>query len=72
MSYPTMKQVEEADIIQLCRWSRFLKSPGWSAVGQDYFHERLQEETKIMNRILERQKELGGWTPEISKRIGWD
>ena len=73
-----MEQVEGADIVQLCRWSRFLPSPGQNAIGKDEswfdnetFETLMQREAAVMNRILERQKELGGMTPEISKRIGW-
>ena len=69
--YPTIEQVDQADIVQLCRWSRFLESPGRWAIGSTKFNERLTVETNIMNRILERQKELGGWTPEISRLVGW-
>ena len=56
---PTMKDVEKADREQICRWWRFLPSP------------RTDEEVEIMNRIADRFDELGGFTPEISKRIGW-
>jgi len=56
---PTMEGVEKADREQLCRWWRFLSSP------------ETDEEVKVMNRIAERFKEVGGFTPEISKRIGW-
>jgi hypothetical protein len=69
MSYPTIEEVGQADIILLCRWSRFLDSPGWSAIGTDAFDECLRKEVVIMNHILKRQKELGGWTPEISKLL---
>ena len=56
---PTMEEVEKADREQICRWWRFLRSP------------ETDEEVKAMNRIVERFKELGGFTPEISKRLGW-
>lgn len=56
---PTMEEVEKADREQICKWWRFLPSPETDA------------EVKIMNRISERFDELGGFTPEISKRIGW-
>jgi hypothetical protein len=69
--YPTKEAVYQADIVLLCRWTRFLESPGWSAIGTPEFNERLKEEANIMNHILKRQKELGGWTPEISKLVGW-
>ena len=56
---PTIEEVEKADREQICRWWRFLRSP------------ETDEEVKAMNRIVERFKELGGFTPEISKRLGW-
>ena len=37
MKYPNTEQIEKADIIQLVIWYRFLKSPGFSAIGQDNF-----------------------------------
>jgi len=55
---PTMEEVEKADREQLCRWWRFLRSP------------LTDSEFEIMNRIAERFDEVGGFTPEISKRIG--
>ena len=80
MEYPTMEQVERADIIQLCRWTRFLPSPGSDWIGDkpepwfngDSFTDKVREEAGIMDRILERQKVLGGWKPYISKLIGWE
>jgi len=71
MSYPTLEQVEIADIEQLCRWTRYLPSPGMSAINAKNFEPIVKKEADIMKRIMERQTELGGWTPEISKRIGW-
>lgn len=74
MNYPTMEQVEAADREQLCRWWRFLKSPGASALNGDHalFLATTDRESKIANRLAQRFKEAGGFTPEISKRIGWD
>ena len=57
---PAMEQVENADREQICRWWRFLASP------------ITDEEVKVMDRIAERFKEVGGFTPAISKRIGWE
>lgn len=57
--YPSKSEVESADREQLARWWRFLRSPQNPA------------EVEIMNRIAERFKGLGGFTPEISKAIGW-
>jgi hypothetical protein len=56
--YPTMAEVEAADVEQLARWYRHLL-PG------DEPHQRL-----VMDRICARFKKLGGMTPELSRRIG--
>ena len=72
MRYPTMNLAKAAGIEQLCRWTRFLSSPGKSAVGQDNAEEVRIKEAEILDVIMERQKELGGWTPTISKAIGWE
>jgi hypothetical protein len=68
--YPTMEQVEKADRQQLAFWVRFLPSPGGSAIGYKNFNETLEKEVEILNRILERFDESGGWTPSLSKSIG--
>ena len=57
--YPTEADVEGADKEQLARWYRFLPSPQGEAA------------IKVLNKILDRFKEMGGWDPELSKRIGW-
>jgi len=81
VNYPIMEEVEKADRVQLCRWHRFLKSPGMSAISpycvdgttaRNYFEETLEAEKIILDRIEERLKEAGGFTPEISKLIGWE
>jgi len=73
MSYPTLKEVNAADHEQICRWWRFLPSPGTGAIGEHSFKAALAREAKIMDRIGERlYKEFGGFTPEISKKIGWE
>ncbi len=56
--FPTIEEVERANKEQLARWYRFLPS-GETAADQ-----------KIMKRIAERFKKLGGMTAELSKRIG--
>jgi hypothetical protein len=70
-----MEEVEKADRVQLCRWHRFLKSPGWSSTKPgtpvEEFEYVRQDEKIILDRIEERLHELGGFTPEISKLIGW-
>lgn len=58
-NYPQIEQVKEASRYEICKWYRHLRSP-----------ENQQEEV-VMNLICERYKELGGFTPELSKQIGW-
>lgn len=70
MSYPTLEQVEQAALIELCLWQRFLPSPGGNAIGLPEFEPTLQQEAAVMKRIVERVKELGGFTPAISKALG--
>lgn len=58
--FPTMAQVNAGDHEQLCRWHRFLRTP------------KNDDELSIVNRNFDRLfTEFGGFTPEISKRIGW-
>jgi hypothetical protein len=71
MHYPTLDQVNAADRAQLCAWWRFLDSPGTEAIGRDDFETVMQEQKAIMDRIAERFREAGGFSPEISKSIGW-
>jgi hypothetical protein len=74
MTYPTLAEVETASQHQLGSWLRFLKSPGMSIItsGTDYtsdeLDERLFNESTVLARIGER---FNGWTPELSKAIGW-
>lgn len=75
MTYPTLEQVEAADRVQLCRWYRFLPGPGMAAIDSgaetDICYAEIDREAKVMDRIVARHKELGGFSPEISKLIGW-
>src|SRR5579884_2295882 len=57
--FPTMEQVERANHEQLARWYRFLPSGD------------TKEQQKIMDRIAERFKRLGGMTPALEKKIGF-
>lgn len=56
--YPTTEEVNQADRYQICKWYRFLPSP----VND--------EQLAILNLVCYRFKEVGGFTPEISKSIG--
>lgn len=72
--YPSISEVETADRKQLAHWYRFLPSPGESA--ERFENYALQEQIRkseeaILARITERFTELGGFTPSISKSIGW-
>ena len=60
MNYPTLKEVEAASRYQLCKWHRFLP------------YTSNEAEIEVSKRLLERFYELGGFTPELSKQIGWD
>ena len=73
MKYPTLNEVNTASRYQICYWWRLLPSPGSRAVDkpEHIFRPILEAEKVIMDRIAERFKEVGGFTPEISKSIGW-
>lgn len=59
MNYPTIEQVNGANQIQLCTWYRFLPSTSNDS------------EMEIMKLIVKKCLDGGGFTPEISKQIGW-
>lgn len=73
MIYPEFKAVETASHFQLAKWARHLPSPGMSAAGRDEhaFEAALEREAAIMDRIMVRFQEAGGWNPELSKAVGW-
>lgn len=58
--FPTIQEVQEATRERLAFWCRFLPSPP--------DHECLE----ILNLIIDRFKAVGGFTPTLSKQIGWD
>ena len=57
-AYPTSDEIEDANQMALCRWYRYLHSPD------------TDERIGLLNRIIDRWREGGGFTPEISKAIG--
>ena len=57
--FPTMEQVEKASREQLAKWYRFLPS------GET------REQQKVVDRIAERFKKMGGMTQELSNKIGF-
>ncbi len=58
-NYPTKDVVNNSNHEQICRWYRFLPSP------------MNADETEIINIIVKKFKVMGGFTPELSKKIGW-
>ena len=60
MKYPTIEEVDNASREQLAIWFRYLP------IGRN------EQELEIVNRITERFNESGGWTPKLSKRVGWE
>ena len=77
MEYPTLPEVDAANRTQLCRWWRFLPSPGTAAINNAGLASgavvaAIDAEAKIMDRIAERFDAAGGFTPAISKALGWN
>ena len=70
--YPnTLQEVEAADHVQICTWWRFLPSPSGhphSPGDPDYLTTEYTQRI-LMGRIVDRFNALGGFTPEISKKI---
>ena len=56
---PKLAEVEKASREQLAKWYRFLPS------GET------REQQKVVDRIAERFKKMGGMTQELSKKIGY-
>jgi hypothetical protein len=54
-----MEEVEKADKEQLAKWFRFLPSGN------------TKEQQRVQDRIGERFKQLGGMTPELSRKVGF-
>jgi hypothetical protein len=57
--FPPMEEVEKADKEQLAKWFRFLPSGN------------TKEQQRVQDRIGERFKQLGGMTPELSRKVGF-
>jgi hypothetical protein len=55
--FPTLEQVEKARKQDLARWHRFLLGT-------------TDEQRKILRRVAQRLDQMGGMTPELSKKIG--
>jgi hypothetical protein len=76
MQYPTLEEAERADLLTLCRWHRFLPSPGSSAIKEDVpyaeFKKVMEAEVAILVRIQDRLGKMDGFTPQISKALGSD
>jgi hypothetical protein len=74
MKYPDLARIRTVSRMQLAIWARFLPSPGsaWIASGPAKFDRMLGYEVVILEAILDRFKELGGWSPSLSKKVTWD
>ena len=74
--YPTLQEVEEADRYRLGVWYRFLQSPGVNAViaevDRKSYAVAVDREKAILDRIIIRFDEIGGWDSKLSKEIGWN
>lgn len=57
--YPTKEAVLNANHEQLARWYRHLPSPS------------KESQVEIINLISKRFKEMGGFNPALSKKIGF-
>lgn len=71
MDYPSKNEVKCASREQLCQWWRFLPSPGHAYIGRPNFSQKMEEQAEVMNLIGERMSEVGGFSAEISKKVGW-
>jgi hypothetical protein len=56
--FPTIAEVQKADVEQLARWYRFLLPKG-------------AEQRKVMEKISAALKAKGGMTPALSRKIGY-
>jgi hypothetical protein len=61
MTFPTMQEVEDASHAQLALWYRFLPR-----------EKMTPDQEKIVARLKARFLLLGGMTPEMSRKIGWN
>jgi len=73
MNYPTLTDVYLASHEQICEWHRFLQSPGISAINLSHkeFEIIAIAEKEVVDLIAARLRGFGGFTPAISKSIGW-
>jgi hypothetical protein len=74
LKYPDMGHVQTANRLKLAMWCRFLPSPGsaWIAKSPVVFDTEMAKESCILEAIRTRFNFLGGWSPAVSKKLGWD
>lgn len=65
LEYPTIEQVNNANLEQLDYWYRHLPSPGYSIKDGGDFEKLLEKELPIMDYIFCRLKDLGGFHSEL-------
>jgi hypothetical protein len=69
MRYPSLQEIEKAELLQLARWSRFLPEPGSNHVGSPDHWEMSDLEDRIRQEINKRLYKLGGITVEIEHML---
>lgn len=68
-NYPkTIEEIKSADRETICRWWRFLPLNWASEVTNEDFEKAMELNNALSNRF----DEVGGFTPSLSKKIGWD
>lgn len=67
MKYPTIEEIKKADRETICRWWRFLPT-NWADKVTNYNSEKA---FKLRAALSEQYIKFGGFTPELSKKIGW-
>ena len=74
--YPSAQEVEDADRYRLAVWYRFLQSPGLNAAIAEVDKKSqlitMNREKVILDRIIIRFEEMGGWDSPLSKEVGWN
>ena len=73
MDYPTIEEVNNASRIQICTWYRHLQTPGDNLTYSDTeeYKNKVSDQRHVMDLICVKFKEVDGFTPEISKSVGW-
>lgn len=66
MKIPSMSEVENADKETLARLYRF------GEIDYSANSDEIIRQTDVMNHVIARFQGMGGFDPELSKKVGWD